>query len=81
MGLEIRIFCGTTTWISDYEQAFPAYLYDLNPLDKVWNYLLNVDVTKSSLHVLLRLALRKPSPMSLDDLTLLPPKKPERPYC
>ncbi len=68
--MNYEYFRGSPDWVSDFEGPFPFYLYDTGVLDKIPNYLLNVDVTKTSLRVLLRLLLRKPAPMSLDDLSI-----------
>ncbi|MEI6350242.1 MAG: hypothetical protein WCP06_03955 [Verrucomicrobiota bacterium] len=45
---------GRPDWVTDYDGAFPGYFYDEQPLTKISNYLLNIDVTKKSIRVLLR---------------------------
>ena len=45
---------GRRDWVSDFEGAFPAYLYSTDPLDQLTGYLLNVDTSKATLRVLLR---------------------------
>jgi hypothetical protein len=67
--LNYEYFGGSADQVSDYDGTFPAYLYDNNPLTKVTNYLLNVDVTKASFRILLRLLLHKAPPLTLEQLT------------
>lgn len=45
---------GDPQWVANYDGNFPFYFYDANPLDKINNYLLNVDTAKSSLKILLQ---------------------------
>jgi hypothetical protein len=69
--LNYEYFGGNPDATSDYDGAFPAYLYDTNPITKLPNYLLNIDVTKASLRILLGLIRHKPPPLTLEDLTAL----------
>ena len=43
---------GDANWVSDFDGAFPAYLYDENPINDVPNYLLSLDTAKNSAKVL-----------------------------
>lgn len=43
---------GTPTWVSDFDGAFPAYLYDDRLPNDLPNYLLSLDITKHSLKIL-----------------------------
>ena len=43
---------GKPDWVSDYDGAFPAYLYDDGRWNDVSNYLLNLDTCKNTLRVL-----------------------------
>ncbi len=53
---------GRADWVSDYDGAFPAYLYDTNPLNELPHYLLNLDTTKDTLRILLRAHTPRPRP-------------------
>jgi hypothetical protein len=44
---------GAPDWVSDYDGAFPAYLYDDNLFNDLPDYLWNIDTCKNSLRVLL----------------------------
>lgn len=43
---------GTPRWVSDFDGAFPSYLYDDSFLNDIPNYLLNLDTTKSTVKIL-----------------------------
>ncbi len=45
---------GKPDWVSDYDGAFPAYLYDDSAWNDVPHYLLNLDTCKNSLRILAR---------------------------
>jgi hypothetical protein len=45
---------GTPDWVSDYDGAFPGYLYDDSKLNDIGPYLLNLDTCKNSFRVLAR---------------------------
>jgi len=66
---------GPSDWVSDFEGAFPAYFYNTRRLDKLPNYLLNIDTTKDSLRVLLRsCGLKLYPPRKVSDLSGLDPR-------
>lgn len=54
--LNLEYLGGSGDWVSDYDGAFPDYLYDENPWNDINNYLLNLDTAKGSLKVLLKRA-------------------------
>ena len=45
---------GNASWVSDFDGAFPAYLYDDSVVNDLSNYLLSLDITKHSVKVLAR---------------------------
>ncbi len=45
---------GEPEWVSDYDGAFPSYLYDEDAWNDLPHYLLNLDTCKNSLRVLLK---------------------------
>jgi hypothetical protein len=47
---------GSPEWVSDYDGAFPAYLYDESFWNDVPHYLLNLDTCKNTGRVLARMA-------------------------
>lgn len=68
--LMYEYFTGDPDEVSDYDGPFPAYLYDDNRWNELYDYLLNIDTTKASVRALLqRITGRFPHPKSLDELT------------
>ena len=45
---------GTPKWVSDYDGAFPAYLFDDSKANDLSSYLLSIDITKHSAKILAR---------------------------
>jgi len=56
---------GTPAWVSDYDGAFPGYLYDTNAWNEVPHYLLNLDTAKDTLRILWR----RYTPRAVESLT------------
>ncbi len=53
---------GNPEWVSDYDGAFPAYLYDDSPWNDLHTYLLGIDTCKNTARILAgRYPRRKPS--------------------
>ena len=65
---------GEPEWVSDYDGAFPGYLYDDNPWNDLPHYLLNLDTCKNSLRVLLKKAgLPAYTPRALEEFHTMEP--------